>query len=139
MKNLQIKNCNKIELQMHSFRAGNLSIYENCNDVPFDVKRVFYIYDIPGGQNRGAHAHKSCHQFLVAVSGAFDVEYTNGKQKGIIRLDRPNYGIHIPPGFWAAEKNFSSGAVCLVLTSHQYDESDYIRDYDDYLNYINSL
>ena len=98
---------------------------------------VFYSYDIPGGESRGAHAHKQCHQFLVAASGAFEVLLDDGVNKRTVLLNRPFYGLHVPPGIWAAEQGFSSGSICLVLASHGYEKEDYIRDYDDYLNYIN--
>jgi len=91
------------------------------------------LYDIPGGESRGAHSHKECHQFLIAASGAFEVALDDGKAKRTVLLNRPYYGLHIPPGIWAAEQGFSSSSVCLVLTSHEYDENDYIRDYQDYL------
>jgi len=112
-------------------------VVNNNDNIPFEVKRVFYIYDIPGGEDRGAHAHKDCHQFLVAVSGSFEVEMDDGTNKRTVILNRPYYGLHIPPGIWAAEKGFSSGAVCLVLASHKYDEKDYIRDYRNFLKYKN--
>jgi hypothetical protein len=115
-------------------RAGNITPVANNLNIPFDIERVFYIYDIPGGENRGAHAHKKCHQFIIAASGSFEVELNDGKAKRTIVLNRPYQGLHIPPGVWAAEKGFSSGSVCLVLTSHKYDESDYIRDYTTYLD-----
>ncbi len=126
-----------VQIKKNSRREGNISIIENGIDLPFDVKRVFYIYDIPGGESRGAHAHKQCHQFLVAASGAFEVLLDDGRTQRLIQLNRPYQGLHIPPGLWASEINFSSGAVCLVLTSHRYAESDYIRTYEDYLKYIN--
>jgi mannose-6-phosphate isomerase-like protein (cupin superfamily) len=115
-------------------RSGNITIVENNQHLPFNVKRVFYIYDIPGGKDRGAHAHKECHQFLIAVSGSFEVEVDDGKTKRTFNLNRPDMGLHVPPYIWASEKNFSSGCVCLVLTSHKYDENDYIRSYEDYMN-----
>ena len=110
-------------------RAGNITVVENEKNIPFSVKRVFYIYDIPGGEDRGAHAHKKCHQFIVAASGSFEVEMDDGVNKRTVALNLPYYGLHIPPGIWSAEKSFSSGAICLVLASHEYDEMDYIRDY----------
>lgn len=110
----------------------------NNQQIPFGINRVFYIYDIPGGKDRGAHAHKACHQFLVAASGSFEVELDDGKTNRTVMLNRPYYGLHIPPGVWAAEKSFSSGAICLVLASHKYDESDYLRKYDEFLNFINT-
>jgi len=127
--------CSVIELQKISSRAGNITPVSNGVCIPFDIKRIFYIYDIPGGEDRGAHAHKECHQFLIAASGSFEIELNDGHSKRTISLNRPYYGLHIPPGVWAAEKGFSSGAVCLVLTSHKYNEADYIRDYDDYLEF----
>ena len=127
--------CSVIELQKISNRAGNITPVSNGVCIPFDIKRIFYIYDIPGGEDRGAHAHKECHQFLIAASGSFEIELNDGHSKRTISLNRPYYGLHIPPGVWAAEKGFSSGAVCLVLTSHKYNEADYIRDYDDYLEF----
>ena len=135
MKEASIYDCSIIELPRLKNRAGNITVVNNNDNIPFEVKRVFYIYDIPGGEDRGAHAHKDCHQFLVAVSGSFEVEMDDGTNKRTITLNRPYYGLHIPPGIWAAEKGFSSGAVCLVLASHKYDEKDYIRDYRDFLAY----
>ena len=127
--------CSVIELQRILFRAGNITPVSNNESIPFEVKRVFYIYDIPGGEDRGAHAHRECHQFLVAASGSFEIEIDDGIIKRTVTLNRPYFGLHIPPGIWAAQKNFSSGSVCLVLTSQKYDENDYIRNYDDYLLY----
>jgi len=126
--------CSVIELPKHNNRAGNITAIHNNINIPFAIKRVFYIYDIPGGENRGAHAHKECHQFLVAAGGSFEVELDDGVNKRTINLNRPYYGLHIPPGIWAAEKSFSSGAVCLVFASHIYDEEDYIRNYLQYQN-----
>ena len=96
---------------------------------------MFYLYDIPGGEDRGAHAHIECHQFLIAASGSFEVLLDDGKSKKIVTLNQPYIGLHIPPGIWASEINFSSGSICLVLASHKYDEADYIREYDEFLNY----
>lgn len=114
---------------------GNMSAVNNSKEIPFDIKRVFYLYDIPGGESRGAHAHKECHQFLVAASGAFEVLMDDGNTQRYVQLNRPYLGLHIPPGIWASEINFSSGAICLVLASHEYNEKDYIRDYNEYLRY----
>ncbi|AFD09305.1 sugar 3,4-ketoisomerase [Solitalea canadensis] len=118
-------------------RAGNITPVHNNVEIPFSVKRVFYLYDIPGGESRGAHAHKECHQFLVASSGSFEVLLDDGKTQRLVQLNRPYIGLHIPPGIWASEVNFSSGSICLVLASHTYDEKDYIRNYQEYLNYKN--
>jgi hypothetical protein len=137
MKN-SVYNCSVVELPKVNNRAGNITALENLINVPFEVKRVFYIYDIPGGEDRGAHAHKQCHQFLVAACGSFEVELDDGINKRTVILNRPYYGLHIPPGIWAAEKAFSSGAVCLVLASEIFEPEDYIRNYSDYLTYIDS-
>jgi uncharacterized RmlC-like cupin family protein len=125
--------CSLITLEKVKNRAGNLSPVEGLKDIPFEIKRVFYIYDIPGGESRGAHAHKECHQLLFAVSGSFDVVVQDGLNQRRITLNRPNIGLYIPPKIWAAETNFSSGAICLVITSHDYNENDYIRNYEEYL------
>jgi len=134
MKRTSVYDCSVIELPRIKNRAGNITPVNNSENVPFEVKRVFYIYDIPGGEDRGVHAHKECHQFIIAASGSFEIEMDDGINKRTVALNRPYYGLHIPPGIWAAEKGFSSGAVCLVLTSHKYDEKDYIRDYNKYLS-----
>lgn len=114
-------------------RAGNITPVHNDLEIPFAVKRIFYLYDIPGGESRGAHAHKECHQFLIAASGSFEVLLDDGFTKRQIMLNRPDIGLHIPPGIWASEVNFSSGAICLVLASHQYSEDDYVRDYGSFV------
>ena len=128
-----VYDCSIIELPCIKNRTGNITPITNNIELPFSVKRVFYIYDIPGGEDRGAHAHKACHQFLVAVSGSFEIELSDGKFKRTISLNRPYFGLHILPGVWAGEKSFSSGAVCLVLASHKFNEDDYIRKYKEYL------
>lgn len=133
MKKVSVYDCSVIELPKISNRAGNITPITNSENIPFDLKRIFYIYDIPGGEDRGAHAHKECHQFLIAASGSFEIELNDGANKRTVLLNRPYFGLHIPPGIWAAEKGFSSGAVCLVLASHKYDENDYIRNYNEYL------
>ena len=133
-RSLSVYDCSVIELPKIQFRAGNITPVHNSDDVPFDIKRIFYLYDIPGGESRGAHAHKQCHQFLIAASGSFEVLLDDGKNKRIVHLNRPYYGLHIPPMIWASEINFSSGSICLVLASHVYDETDYLREYQGYLN-----
>lgn len=130
-----VYNCSVVELPKIEDERGNITPVQGAVNVPFDIARVFYLYDIPGGEARGAHAHKECHQFLIAAHGAFEVVLDDGTNKRTVVLNRPNYGLHILPGIWAAEQGFSSGAICLVLTSHMYDEGDYIRSYDDFLNY----
>ncbi|MFN3951080.1 MAG: sugar 3,4-ketoisomerase [Thermaurantimonas sp.] len=137
MNTTSIYDCSVIQLKKIPNRAGNITPLANFEDVPFEIKRVFYIYDIPAGEDRGAHAHKTCHQFLVAASGSFEIELDDGRLKRTVVLNRPFFGLHIPPGIWAAEKSFSSGAICLVLASHGYDEEDYIRDYQSFLKFKN--
>ena len=135
MNKPSVFNCTVIELPKIYFRAGNITPVHNNLEIPFEIKRVFYLYDIPGGESRGAHAHKECHQLLIAGSGSFEVLLDDGTAKRLIQLNRPYLGLHIPPGIWASEINFSSGAICLVLASHTYDASDYIRDYAEYKKY----
>lgn len=139
MNKPSIYNCSIIHLPKIHFRAGNITPVHGCREIPFDIKRVFYLYDIPGGESRGAHAHRTCHQFLIAAAGSFEVLMDDGKVKRQVLLNQPYMGLYIPPMIWASEVNFSSGAVCLVLTSHLYDAGDYIRDYATYLNEINHL
>ena len=136
MKKPSVQDCRVIDLGKIENDRGNLTVVQSLETVPFDIKRVFYLYDIPGGEARGAHAHKECHQFLVAASGSFEVVLDDGRAKRTVYLNRPFKGLHIPPGIWAAEQEFSSGAVCLVLASEPYDEADYIRDYEDYLRFV---
>ncbi len=130
-----VYDCSVVDLPKYMFDEGNLTWVERNKNVPFDIQRVFYLYDIPGGEARGAHAHRQCHQFLIAASGAFEVVLDDGVNKRTVMLNRPFCGLHIPPGIWAAEQGFSSGSVCLVLASETYDESDYIRDYNDFIQY----
>jgi hypothetical protein len=132
VKKSTIYDCSIIEVPKIHNPAGNISIIEGEKNLPFEVKRVFYQYDIPSGEARGAHAHKMCHEFLIAAHGSFEVSLFDGKNKRTVALNRPFYGLHILPGIWVQELNFSSGAICLVLTSHKYDPEDYIRDYKEY-------
>mgnify|MGYP006126605799 FL=1 len=134
---ISVSDCPVIELPKIENRSGNLTSIQNSIEIPFDIKRIFYLYDIPGGKDRGAHAHIECHQFLIAGSGSFDVLLDDGKSKKLVTLNQPYKGLHIPPGIWASEVNFSSGSICLVLASHRYDEEDYIRNYKDYLKLKN--
>lgn len=139
MENRKVKinvyNCSVIELPRIQNRAGNITPIQGTINLPFEPERVFYLYDIPGGESRGAHAHKECHQFLIAASGSFEILLDDGLNKRQVALNRPYYGLHIPPGIWASEMNFSSGAICLVFASHKYHEKDYIREYAEYLSY----
>lgn len=136
MKGPTVFDCALIDLGKIENDRGNLTVVQSLETVPFDIKRAFYLYDIPGGEARGAHAHKQCHQFLVAASGSFEVVLDDGVNKRTVFLNRPFKGLHIPPGIWAAEQEFSSGAVCLVLASEPYDEADYIRGYEDFIRFI---
>lgn len=137
-KHKNIFDCTVIEFPKIKERCGNITPIHGEKEIPFEIKRVFYLYDIPGGEDRGAHAHKECHQILIAASGSFEVELDDGNNKRTIFLNRPYFGLHIPPGVWAAERSFSSGSICLVLTSHVYNENDYIRSYNDYLEFLAS-
>lgn len=127
-----VYNCNVIELKKIHNRAGNITPVANLEDIPFEVKRVYYLYDVPGGETRGGHAHKELHQLIIAASGSFDVVLDDGKIKKTITLNRPNFGLYVTPEIWRDLLNFSSGAVLLVLASHTYNENDYIRDYSEY-------
>ena len=130
-----VYDCSVIELPRIENAKGNITPVHSGINLPFEIPRIFYLYDIPGGEARGAHAHRECHQFLVAASGSFEVVLDDGYNKRTVTLNRPYFGLHIPPGIWAAEQGFSSGSICLVLTSHIYDEADYIRDYASFINY----
>jgi len=127
-----IHNCNVVELSKIHNRAGNITIIQNGSHQPFDIKRIYYLYDVPGGSERGGHAHKALHQLIVAASGSFDVIIDDGHGKKIIQLNRPNFGLLIIPGIWREIVNFSSGAICLVLASEKYNVLDYIRDYNEF-------
>jgi len=135
MRKSSVYDCTIIEMDKHHSEKGNLTVVENSKTIPFDVKRVYYLYDIPGGESRGAHAHKELKQLVIAASGSFDVVLDDGNVKRTITLNRPYQGLLIVPGIWRELINFSSGAVCLVLASHKYDEKDYIRDYRNFLAY----
>lgn len=136
--NSTVHDCSIYELPRIQNRSGNITPVHNKKEIPFTVERIFYLYDIPGGIDRGGHAHKECHQFLIAASGSFEVQLDDGKVKKTVLLNQPFRGLHIPPGIWASEVNFSSGAICLVMASHFYDERDYIRNYDKFKLTINN-
>lgn len=135
MKSTSVFDCSVIELRKIYKREGNISVIENNIDLPFEVRRVYYLYDIPGGAERGGHAHKKLKQLIIAASGCFDVILNDGKNKKIIELNRPNYGLLMEPGIWRELINFSSGAICLVLASHIYENEDYIRDLNEFKYY----
>lgn len=128
-----------IDLPRIEFREGNITPLEGNSMVPFDIKRVFYIYDIPGGESRGAHAHRQCHQLIIAASGSFEVVTDDGTEQKTYLLNRPYQGLYVPSGVWSHERSFSSGSVCLVITSDFFDESDYIRNYRKWREYIDGI
>lgn len=130
-----VYNCSVIEMSKCHQEKGNLTVVENNITVPFDIQRVYYLYDVPGGEARGGHAHKELSQLIVAASGSFDVILNDGNLKRTFTLNRPYQGLLVVPGIWRELDNFSSGSVCLVLASLKYDENDYIRDYSDFLRF----
>ena len=132
-KRVTVNSCQVVQLNRIGDREGHITVIENSQEIPFEVTRVFYIYDIPGGESRGAHAHRECHQFIIAASGSLQVNLDDGISRKVVRLNQPYHGLHIPPGIWASETDFSGGAVCLVLTSHKFEEADYVRDYNEFL------
>lgn len=142
MARYNIFDCSIIELDKHhTDRKGNLTVVENstsCDNagtLPFDVKRVYYIYDVPGGESRGAHAHRDLEQLIIAASGSFKVTLDDGKCKRTFFLNRPYQGLYVKPGMWRDLEDFSSGAVCMVLASDIYKKEDYIRNYDEFLKF----
>ncbi|MBE9469355.1 MAG: WxcM-like domain-containing protein [Bacteroidetes bacterium] len=138
MNNSSVYDCSIIELDKHhSDRKGNISVVENKKTIPFDVKRVYYLYDVPGGESRGSHAHKELNQLIVAASGSFSVTLDDGNVKRTFTLNRPYQGLYVVPGIWRELDDFSSGSVCMVLASAKYYAGDYIRDYDKFLKFKN--
>ena len=133
---MSLHDCKIIELPKISDPRGNLSVIEGGEHIPFDIKRVYYLYDVPGGSDRGSHAHKRLQQFIVAMSGSFDVVLDDGIEQKRFHLNRSYYGLYVSPMMWRSLDNFSSGSVCLVLASSHYDEGDYIRNYDEFLRFI---
>ena len=130
---VSVRDCRIIELPRIQDPRGNLTFIEQTRHVPFEIKRVYYLYDVPGGESRAGHAHKALEQFLVAASGSFDVIVDDGTERERFFLNRSYYGLYVPPMVWREIENFSSGSVCLALASEPYDESDYYRDYDTFL------
>lgn len=135
MKGNTVYDCTMVELDKHHHEKWNITVVENGITVPFDVKRVYYLYDVPGGETRGGHAHKELYQLMVAASGSFSVILDDGTVKRTFVLNRPYQGLLIVPGIWRELDDFSSGSVCLVLASQVYEEADYIRKYPDFINY----
>lgn len=131
-KSNSIYDCVILPLSKIHNRAGNLTVVEGGRNLPFEIRRTYYLYDIPGGETRGGHAHKELLQLIVAASGSFDVLLDDGINKKVVTLNRPNFGLLVVPGIWRELLEFSSGSVCLVLASHKYNESDYIREYSQF-------
>ena len=135
MKFNTVFDCSLLEISKINNEAGNLTILENGLNIPFDVKRIYYLYDVPSGSARGGHAHIELEQYIIAACGSYDVILDDGKNKKNFTLNRPNLALHILPGMWRELDNFSSGSISMVLASKLYDEKDYIRDYNQFLNY----
>lgn len=135
MRSSSVFNCTLLELPKIYNRNGNITPIQFAETIPFEIKRVYYLYDVPGGEARGGHAHIELQQYIIAASGSFDVTIDDGKIKRTINLNRPYYALQIVPGVWRELINFSSGSICLVLASQIYDEKDYIRNYDDFIKY----
>ena len=130
---MNVDHCKIIDLPRIQDPRGNLTFIEGCNHVPFDIRRVYYLYDVPGGSERGGHAHKGLHQLIIAISGSFDVVLDDGSSKKRIHLCRSYYGLYVCPMIWRELDNFSSGSVCMVLASNVYDEADYYREYSEFM------
>ena len=135
MKINSVYDCSIIEINKHQNEKGNITVIENGLTVAFDVNRIYYLYDVPGGESRGGHAHKELKQLIIAASGSFNVVLDDGRTKRTFTLNRPYQGLLVVPGIWRELNDFSSGSVCLVLASEHYSESDYLRDYDEFLIY----
>jgi len=133
---VSIKDCRIIELPKIQDNRGNLTFIEGGRHVPFEIKRVYYLYDVPGGASRAGHGHRKLRQLMIAMSGSFDVTLDDGRERKLFHLNRSYYGLYIPPMLWRDLDNFSSGAVCMVLASDYYDEGDYFRDYDEFLRAV---
>jgi dTDP-4-dehydrorhamnose 3,5-epimerase-like enzyme len=130
---MPLNDCKIIQLPKINDQRGNLTFIEADRHIPFDIRRVYYLYDVPGGSSRAAHGHKKLHQLMIAMSGSFDVTLDDGSEKKTFHLNRSYFGLYIPPMMWRDLDNFSSGAVCMVLASEYYDELDYFREYADFL------
>jgi hypothetical protein len=133
---MALDECRLLQLPKIEERRGNLTFIEGQRHVPFDIRRVYYLYDVPGGAERGGHAHKGLHQFLIAMSGSFDVKINDGSRSTVFHLNRSFYGLYLCPMIWREIDNFSSGAVCMVLASQYYDDDDYLRNYDEFARLV---
>lgn len=129
-----IDQCSLIDISKVHTELGNISVLENGSNLPFDIKRIYYLYDVPGGETRGGHAHYKLEQYIIAASGSFDVIVDDGKNRKRFFLNRPNIALHVVPGLWRELDNFSSGSICMVMASHKFEEEDYIRNYDNFLS-----
>jgi dTDP-4-dehydrorhamnose 3,5-epimerase-like enzyme len=130
-----IYDCSIIQLPKIHNRSGNITVIENSDTIPFDVKRIYYLYDIPSGETRGGHGHRELQQLIIAASGSFEMVLDDGKLKKVVTLNRPDYGLLITPGIWRDILNFSSGSICLVLASMEYNPEEYLRDYQEFLKF----
>lgn len=139
MRTTTVFDCSLMQLPRVYSPSGNITAVNTGQEIPFDIQRVYYLYDVPGGEARGGHAHKDLQQFIVAASGSFDIILNDGKVKRTFNLSRPYMGVFVPPGIWRELDNFSSGAICLVLSSLLYSEADYIRHYNEFLDYKKKL
>ncbi|MDY0933039.1 FdtA/QdtA family cupin domain-containing protein [Chryseobacterium sp. CFBP8996] len=131
----KVDDCKIVELPIVHNTSGNITVLENNMNIPFDIRRIYYLYDIPMGAERGGHSHYELQQYVIAASGSFTFLLDDGENKKEIFLNHPNKALHIVPGIWREMKDFSSGSICLVLASIEYSESDYIRDYNKFLNF----
>ncbi len=133
MKNNKVNDCKMLQLSKIHNRAGNITIIENNIDIPFEIKRIYYLYDIPSNEKRGGHAHKELYQLVIAASGSFNINLNDGVNDKTTFLNRPDFGLLIVPGIWRDLSDFSSGSVCLVFASEIYSENDYIRNYNEFI------
>jgi hypothetical protein len=136
---MSLNKCRIIELPKIVDQRGNLTYVEGGNQIPFDIKRVYYLYDVPGGSDRGAHAHRRLHQFILAMSGSFDIVLSDGNSERRFHLNRSYFGLYVCPMMWRTLDNFSSGSVCMVLASELFDESDYIRSHTEFIQVARNL
>ncbi len=138
MRKYNVNECEIVEIPIVHNDSGNISVLENNLNIPFAIQRIYYLYDVPMGAERGGHAHYALEQYIIAASGSFTFVLDDGTEKREVFLNHPNKALYIKPGIWREMKDFSSGSICLVLASLKYDEQDYIRDYNDFLKYKNT-